>query len=253
MTTTGIRLALACICSFGGMLTPCIANADDAAAKGTVVFSGSAYKENSQFSYLGAVHALNGNLGTNGFLVRGFAGYGQYDYDTVGVPEGNVDASNINVDLGLGYQVFLSSTLRASAYAMAAYQDHDLDPGDVSNSVRGNEWGFKAQAELATVGDGPLYATLMGSYSTTFETYWTRVQVGMNVWNGVAIGPEFVALGNEEFDQLRYGAFIANIPSPIGFGKMNASIGWSDSRGREDSGRSDTDSVYGTLGSSFSF
>jgi hypothetical protein len=224
---------------------------------GTVVFSGSDYKEDVSFSYVGAVHALNGSLDKNGFLVRVFAGFGEYQYATEGVPEGHVETDLTIVDAGVGYQVY-AGAVRLSAYAQASYEEHDQSPEDTANSARGDAWGFKANLEAETTADAPIYAGVIGSYSTAFDSYWVRGRAGMRVGHGIVIGPEIIALGNEEFDQMRYGAFVSGLPSIFslmfgGDSKSSLAIGYADTDEDGGSARAGDDSIYGSIGTSFSF
>ena len=226
------------------------------AVSGTVIFSGSDYKESSSYSYIGGAHAFNGNLGTDGFLIRLFGGLGNYDYDNGTVPGGNVDTDLSQFDVTLGYQVY-GSGLRFTAYAGASYEDHDRSPEDPANVVQGDEWGFKGILEVETLANSPIYFGALGHYSTGFDEYWARGRVGANLGNGIAVGPEIIGLGNEGFDQVRYGAFVSGLPSFMslifgGDGKMSASVGWADSK-NDGNGQGGDDSVYGTFGSSFTF
>jgi Cellulose biosynthesis protein BcsS len=223
---------------------------------GTIVFSGSDYKESSNFSYIGAVHAFNGNLGTDGFLVRIFGGFGNYEYDTPAVLGGNVDTDLFAGDLTIGYQTF-GSGLRLSGYIGASYENHDRSPEDPGNVVQGDEVGFKGILELETLENSPIYVGAIAGYSTGFDSYWARGRMGANVGRGIVIGPEIIGLGNEGFDQIRYGAFISGLPSLMslvfgGDGKMSAAVGYADSA-VGGSGQGGDDSVYVSIGSSFSF
>lgn len=226
------------------------------AAPGTVIFSGSDYKQDANFSYIGVVHALNRNLASDGFLFRVFGGFGNYEYDTTGVPGGNVDTDLTMVDVGLGYHMF-SGGLVWSAYVSASYEDHDSSPADPGNPVQGDEWGAKFTGEVETAGNSPFYFGVLGSYSTAFDGYWARGRLGLNVGRDIVIGPELVGLGNEGFDQVRYGAFISGLPTLFslvfgGDSKMTISGGWADTR-EGGTGQGGDDSAYGAISSSFAF
>lgn len=228
----------------------------------TVVFTGSDYKQDASYSYIGVVHALNGNLGSDGFLVRVFGGLGNYEYDTTSVARGNVDTDLIQVDAGLGYQIY-SGGMRVSVYASGAYEDHDQSPEDLNNPVRGDEFGFRGQAEVETLAGSPFYFGAIGSYSTAFDSYWVRGRVGADVGHGIVIGPEVYGFGNEGFDQIRYGAFVNGLPSLFslvfgGDSKMSLAVGWADTsddgnNGNGNGGQGGEDSIYGSIGSSFTF
>lgn len=235
------------------------AAAGETARASTSVFSGSDYKEDSSFTYIGAVHALNGDLDRDGFLLRVFGGFGEYEYDTTAVARGHVDTDLVLVDVGIGYQT-INGGIRYSAYASASYEDHDQSPVDFSNPVRDEEWGFKGQAEVETTAGAPIYFGAIGSYSTGFESYWVRGRIGANIGHGLVLGPEIIGLGNEGFDQIRYGAFLGGLPTLWsllmgGDSKMTIAVGYADTDedGGAGTGQGGDDSVYGSMSSSFRF
>jgi len=246
---------------FAGLVATMPASANSGADfPGTVVFTGSDYKEDSSFSYVGLVHAFNGDLNKDGLLVRAFAGFGEYQYRADALRSGHVETDLAIVDAGLGYQ-HLAGNFRISAYASANYEDHDQSPEDFNNPVRGDEWGFKAQLEGETTADADIYAGVIASYSTGFDSYWVRGRAGAKLGHGIVLGPEIIALGNEGFDQMRYGAFVSGLPSLMslvfgGDSKTSLAVGWADTRDDDDNGvagRGGDDSVYGSIGTSFQF
>lgn len=253
---TGLpRWILTAIVTTGISATPGAVNAEDkpAGAPSTIVFSGVALKEASRFGYLGSVSAFNHDLGTNGWLSRVFIGGGDYDYRTASVASGRVDADFYKGDIGIGYQHFLSRNWRISGYAMANYEEHDLSSADVTNRVTGGEWGAKVRAELATTDTSPIDFTLLADYSTAFRTYWADIRIGMKVHGNISIGPEVIAQGNRGFDEIWYGGYIMNVPNPLGFGTLGASMGWSDSLRSQGGASGSKDSMYGIVRSSVLF
>ena len=182
--------------------------ATQASAAGNMVFGGASVAEDSTFGYLGAVHAMNGDLSKQGVLLRGLLSYGEYNYDTTAVVGGNVDGQATGAELGVGYQ-WVNPGSRFSLYAGIDHQDHDLSPNDASNKVDGGETGGAVQAEFETLGS-PWYGGLIGKYSSTYETYWVRGRVGY-AFGSMIVGPEVVLGGNEEYDEKRYGLFL-NVP-----------------------------------------
>lgn len=210
----------------------------------TAVFFGGNAKEDSYFLYGGFVHALNGDLGRDGWLARIVGGFGEYDYTNVGVPGGKVDSDHTNLDLTVGYQWFLPGT-RFSLYGGANRQEHDLSPNDPGNSVEGSEWGFKVQGEAETLDTSPYYGSAIAAYSTANDDYWTRFRLGTR-FAGPVIGPELVLQGNDEYDEQRYGVFMKGLQ--LGPLSTEVSVGYADA-----SGTTGPSSVYGSLGFSFAF
>lgn len=201
--------ALAWIVAFGAAasLTPASAGGDysgESQPTRFVVYSGSDIAQDSTYFYSGAVVSVNRDLSRSGIVLRGFFGYAAYEYDNAAVAGGVVDGDGPQVDAMLGY-MFVRDRGYVAFYVGVDHQDHDLTPADPSNVVRGSETGFKVAGDLAHNG-ARHYVSLLGSYSTAFDTYWTRGRVGLKV-NRLTIGPEGIALGNDGFDSQRVGGF----------------------------------------------
>lgn len=173
--------------------------------KSTVTFSGSDWSKDASYFYSGMIFALNRDLGRDGIVLRGFAGVPMYEYENTSVDGGVVDGDGIQGDLMVGY-LWHRDRVTVSAYVGIDYQDYDLTPDDPTSSVRGSEVGFKVAADLASAYDTPFYFNLHGSYSTAFDSYWTRARIGYNAGRFV-IGPEVIAMGNDGFDAQRVGGF----------------------------------------------
>ena len=209
-----------------------------------VIFTSLDIAKNSLFSYTGGIAAINGDLGADGFLVRGGLTVGDYDYR---LPGGKVDADVLGFDVMAGYQMHLDA-MRLSAYAGVDYSDTDLSRPDPANQTAGSKVGAKFQAELSSVGDSPFYFSAIGSYSTRHNSYWTRGRVGYNL--GIfTLGPEVLGLGDKEFDQFRFGGF-ANfqLPSTMNNIKIGFSGGYADTSGLRNS-----DGAYGHMSMSIAF
>lgn len=212
----------------------------------TVLFSGGDIKEDSWFAYVGAVHALNG-LSADGFAVKAFVGGGEFDYDATGPGIGSIknDGDSLTFDLLAGYRMHFDG-MQVGIYGGVNYWDIDHDNffvfGPVTPNVKanGDKFGAKIEAELSSTGPGPVYFDVRGSYSTAFDTYWSRGRVGYNV--GMAtIGPEGGLLGNDDYDQQRIGGFV-QFDMPNTGVAVSVSVGYADT-----DGSTGDDSVYGTF------
>lgn len=254
MSIPAAAIALAGTASADGMLRAKGGYAAPYAATSTAVFSGYDIAEDAFSSYGGFVTALNRDLGKDGFLVRGVGVYVSYEYGTLGpgaVPR-TIDGDAIIADVMLGYQ-FLSPGLRVAMFIGGEYQDHDLDPNDTANRVRGSEGGFKVAGELGTDRSTPLYLNVLGTYSTAFDSYWARGRIGWQK-GGFAIGPEGGVSGNESYDAQRVGGFLKfDLPLFSRTTEVSLSAGYqflSDNGGGSASGG---EGAYGTIGFGFSF
>ncbi|MEL6422944.1 MAG: cellulose biosynthesis protein BcsS [Pseudomonadota bacterium] len=204
-----------------------------ASAQSTYVFSSFDTTDTADIGFIGGVMAVNGDINADGVLLRLSGLHGTYSY-ALGAGENDVDVTA--VDAMVGYQTFRDG-LRLSGYIGVEHRDSDLALVDPNNPTQGDEVGAKVQLELATTAGTPLYLSLIGSYSTAFDTYWTRGRVGYD-FGGFVIGPELMALGDEGFDQIRYGGFV-DIQIP---GMRNVAIGLSG--GGVDSDSSSTDPAF---------
>ncbi len=211
-------------------------------AAGSQVFTGVSFTEDSYYSYLGGVTALNGDLHRDGVLLRASGAWGEYSYSRTGNTD--VDGDITAGDLMIGYHAFMGKNC-ATLFVGGDYQNHDLSPNDTLNRVNGSELGLKAQAEVSLSVTDNVGLDLIGSYSGAYNTYWSRAQLGYNLGN-VTVGPEVAALGSESYDQQRYGVFVKDIA--IGSAKLGASAGYVNSERR-----AADDGAYGEVGLSFAF
>ena len=172
-----------------------------------VTYSGIDFVEDAHFFYSGGIIALNRDISRNGFLLKGFVGTGDYEYLTSDVPGGKVDADATDLSGMLGYQVY-SGNYRFAAYAGISWIDNDLNPRDPQNPTAGSETGFAVSGEFDTVQTKPLYMSLIGQYTTAYDTYWSRARVGYR-FGTVVVGPEGIFMGDETFDAQRAGGFVS--------------------------------------------
>lgn len=171
------------------------------------VFGGFDTSSNLNFGYVGGAVALNNNIRSDGWLVRADASYGQYSYSR---PGRNIDGDFTTEDLLLGYQKLLPGDSHFAMYAGGDYQDHSLNKNDTLNPVNGDKFGVKGLVDLRLGLDDKTYTTAAVSYSSAYDTYWSNLRFGYNLGH-FAIGPEAVFLGNQVFDQQRFGGFIGDI------------------------------------------
>lgn len=227
--------------------TTAVAPQPSAGASSGDVFFGINARDDAWYTYGGCNFALNGDKSTNGFILHGLLGYGEYEYDTA---LGGVDGDVSELDFGLGYQWYLPG-FRVSLIGALNLTDHDLtgSPIDLANnSVNGSETGFKAKIDIwNTDASNYLYGGTF-SYSTAYESYWNRVMFAARV-GSVYLGPEFIFQGNEEYQEFRTGLTIAGVK--IGMLDIGASVGyaWAD----PDQGSSEQEGIYSTIHMSFSF
>jgi hypothetical protein len=205
-------------------------------ADGLMTWFGGDLSDDANYAYLGGVKALNNDLNTTGYLLRGSLGYGNYEYNN-GVR--GIDGDNYNADFSVGYQHFFSADTRLTGYLGLSYQDYDLSPKDPSSDVDDSKFGAKVGVDFLTKMTEKVSFGILGDYSTAYDTYWSRARVGYD-FGPVTVGPEIVALGNESFDEQRYGLSFTGI-------KITEKTGIDFSVGYADSSRTNDHSGYGNL------
>jgi len=156
------------------------------------------------------VAALNGDFSRNGFLIEGFAGWGDYSYPNSLVPGGKVDAELTQLTALLGYQVF-AGKVKLSASGGVDWQDTRLSPNDPTNPVNGSATDFIAKGNMETPLSERFDLRLYGAYSIVNETYWAKGRVGYKFGESLRfkVGPEGAFYGNENQDSQQAGAFIS--------------------------------------------
>ena len=165
-----------------------------------VWFGGTDFANGATYSFDGIIVAFNRDISKSGWALRAYGSYLEFDQDPTG------DGRAWQGDLMLGY-LFNRSNLYGGIFVGVDYQNYKLKPDDPTAGVRGTEWGAKIAADLATGRDGPHYFAIAGSYSTAFDSYWSRVRGGFNRGR-YTFGVEGSAFGNEDFDAQRLGGFV---------------------------------------------
>jgi|688.fasta_scaffold22941_5 hypothetical protein len=211
------------------------------------IFLGANAREDAWYTYGGANFSLNGDKSTNGFILHGLLGYGEYEYDTL---LGGVEGEISELDLGIGYQWFISGH-RVSLIGALNLVDHDLTGNLIdlaNNSVNGSETGFKPKLDIwNTDASSFLYGGTF-TYSTAYDSYWNRVVFTKNL-GPVFLGPELIVQGNEEYEETRAG--LALLGLKLGMFDVGASVGysWADPK----QGITDQEGIYSSIHMSFSF
>lgn len=172
----------------------------------TVLFGGFDYREDSYYGYGGIVSALNGNIATDGFLVRALGLYNPYKYTSAAVVGGSVDGKMSAFEVMLGYQKYFPG-VTVRLYGGVDYEYHRLSPTNPLDSNEGTHWGVHGRGELDAPYFSQWYYNLHASYGSATRRYWVRGRTGYN-FQGVIIGPEGLLTGNRETKEQRVGAFV---------------------------------------------
>lgn len=172
----------------------------------TVLFAGLDDRQRSYYGYAGIVHAINGNIATDGFLFRAMGLYNPYSYTSAVVAGGEVDGKLTAFDVLIGYQKIFPA-LTARLFVGLDYEGHSLSPDNPLDSNRGHDYGVHVRGEIETPYFSQYYGSVLASYGSAKERYWVRGRAGYN-FNGIIIGPEGIGTGNRETEEGRVGAFV---------------------------------------------
>lgn len=220
------------------------ADATAASTPSNVAFVGGDVTEDSWYPYIGLIHHFSGSLTNDGWLFQAFGFYSPYEYTTNAVPGGKVNGDAAAFDVMIGYQKVLSQfTLRG--YTGPEFENDELSPNNTFDHTRGSDAGVKVQGEIETNYDTPFYGDLIGNYGTAKDRYWTRLRAGYDFQRFI-VGPEAQAIGNEEYDEQRVGAFLTI--KNVGPTWISIAAGLSSKRPNRGG-----DSAYGTLEVSTTF
>lgn len=206
----------------------------------TVLFGGFDDRTHSYYGYVGGIHALNGNIAADGFLVRGFVLYNPYDYQSTAVAGGVVDGKMTAFNAMVGFQKNIQN-LVARFYFGVDYENHRLSPDNPFDRNDGTHWGAHLRGELETQYLSPVYGSLLADYGSGTDRWWLRGRAGYN-FSGFIIGPEGVVTGNWVTHEQRVGAFVTiRSPKLVPF-ELSISGGYSHTDPTRGGG-----SAYGTL------
>ena len=199
-------------CLFLQIIIIFFANTATAEVLGLAGFNGSS---ESKYGYVGAIIPINSNLGEQGFRVRLWGSYRDYDYDgsLVGGPTGTRTTFNgdgFGGQAALGYQWNFAST-KITGYAGVAYKDIDISPDDPASDTEDDDVGARLALEIKRQLNNNWDASLIGAYTIVFDTYWVRLRPGYKFDNGLKFGPEVTALGGDDFDKQKYGVFLGGM------------------------------------------
>lgn len=172
----------------------------------TVLFGGFDARRDSYYGYGGIVSALNGNIATDGFLVRALGLYNPYSYTSTAVVGGEVDGKMTSFEAMVGYQKYFPG-LTARIFAGLDYESHRLSPTNPFDRNEGTHWGVHVRGELDAPYFAQWYYNLHASYGSATQRYWVRGRAGYN-FAGVIVGPEGLVTGNWVTKEQRVGAFL---------------------------------------------
>ena len=165
-----------------------------------MMFGGLDLWRNGGFLHGGALWSPDG-LNRDGFTLKLLTGGGTYHYRSGG--------AEITGEMGLAAAMpgwrFKHDRLEITAVAGLDLQSHHLSPGDPSNKMRGTHAGLRAGADLWYQPNDAMMINAGVSASTIGPNYWTRIAIGWRLFDRAWVGPEALALGGSNYQQVRLG------------------------------------------------
>lgn len=156
----------------------------------------------------------------------GIVGAYSYQSDTVGWVRGNLAGGA----LMMGYE-WMFRRGSVAVYGGADVVRNNISPDDPKNQAKGVAVGFKLASDFYV---NPTPATLVAgvfSYSTNFNSYYSRLKFGLNAFGGrIYVGPEVGALGDNFFQQWRVGGHVTGMR--YGVMQFGAALGFLNDRVR---------------------
>lgn len=193
----------------------CLAAASPALADGATpsayqspvaaLWAGAAFKPHVAVGFAGGLWSPTGNLDSQGWLLRGEYLYVGYNFSSTAATNGSASGQLNRADGQVGYQI-VNSGIAASVLVGPDYEDFSVTPSAANDRRLSDKLGAMIVGRVARVGKPFIPVSLEGNYSTANDSYWTQAKAGVNLGR-VTIGPALGLLGNNAFDEARYGAY----------------------------------------------
>ena len=209
----------------------------------TVIWAGIGLQEDTFAAFAGGIWAPSGKLDATGVQFRGELLFVDYEFKTGLAPGGEADGELSRANASIGYHWALDGGIRASLFGGIDFQDRDISPSAADNGKLDDDVGVIVIGRLATTDEAKYPASLGGKYSTANDDYWVQARVGYN-FGTLTVGPQVVALGNEDFDAIRVGGHGSFNLSRSVILQINAGYNFGNNSGSSVSS-SDDDGIYG--------
>lgn len=237
LAVAGAALASAAFAGASGARADEFPNSGAAARQGVVFVAGNLGPD-STYAVIGAVHALNGDVGQSGILIHVSAELLNYDYFANPPATTAFSADGWGVAAMGGYQFVFAQGSKVALYAGVAHRDIDVRPSDPTSDTAGENTSFKGQVEgYFGMGQG-FDVSGLASYLSNAQTYYGRVRGGFRVAN-IVVGPEISLHGSDEYDTQEYGGFVRYVATESVV--LGARVGYAD----RDSNRNDSGGYFG--------
>lgn len=175
-----------------------------ASAASTVLLGSGVLTSGSEVFSATGIHAMNGNMDTEGFLGLINYTYREFNYDseTAGVTTNFRDVISSG-HVMVGYQKFFND-INFAVFMGPDYVSDTNTPTDPDRE-NVNAYGVRAQVYLKRNFAGHAEFTFSGAYSTADETYDIESHFLYGFIPSINIGPKVSFSGSATFNEERYG------------------------------------------------
>lgn len=174
-------------------------------------FTGFEASDNYTSAYVGGGYAFGKGFHQESLRLRAVGSLGRYHYDGslesggVWVPT-RFDGDASFLAALAGYEFHFGRVI-SKIFAGVEAVDQRISPHDPNNSVQGSEMGFRVVAENWLDLSPTWHLSADAAYGTAFQEYWSLARIGYRLKPKVSVGLEGGALGNQEYDAGRAGAY----------------------------------------------
>jgi hypothetical protein len=182
-----------------------LSSPDRALADRFLYFGGIDLWRNGGFVHGGTLWSPDG-LDRSGFSLKLLLGAGRYQY-RAGMKEITGDQMLASVMPGWRFK---AGDLEVVVLGGLDLQNHELQPDDPTNRLRGTHVGFRGNIDLWYQPTENTMASLSLSGSTLGTNIWTRAALGWRM-SGMWVGPESVVYSDEHYRQYRFGAHVTSL------------------------------------------
>ncbi len=106
---------------------------------------------------------------------------------------------------------FKRDKFELTVYGGLDLQDHRFSPNDTGNALAGTHAGLRAGFDLWWEPRPAMMVAASASASTIGTSYWARGAIGWWTFDRVWLGPEVVALGDDNYRQFRFGVHVTGL------------------------------------------
>jgi hypothetical protein len=224
--------------SMPSAITPTI-SLGQGTAPTTYGWAGTWFSDHYAGGYVGAVTALNSNLWTNGFLLRGDVSAGRYNYVSSG---SDVDVTMHGADMMLGYRAIVGT----SSFTIYGGPSYEAQPnGDPAAAIHGTKVGAKVFGDFSNKLTQDLELDLQGSFATPFSTYSATARLLYQVADRIWVGPQATLYGNRApYQEGTVGAYVKYVARNY---EMGASGGYRHPMKTTSGSLSDADGYFASI------